>query len=164
MVMEISWKWWRSIWGWRLLRSAVRLRKGVLVSVERWTIAKLPYRYVERSTKLKVTRAGVVWNQNVSNFHNSTQNSSRARFCQDANFNPSYAPGQHRFLSLLSYTYAQSSSLLFNQSTTCNEQYQQLAELDIRYERDSHAHTPLDEFCLFRTNSIPPCSHACFYG
>lgn len=54
--------------------------------------------------------------------------------------------GSIALLSLLPYTYAQSSSLPFGKSTTCDEQCQQLAQLGIAYERDSHAHTPLDEF------------------
>ena len=54
--------------------------------------------------------------------------------------------GSIAFLSLLSYTFAQSSSLPFSQSTTCNKQCQQLAQLGIAFESGSHAHTPLDEF------------------
>jgi hypothetical protein len=57
--------------------------------------------------------------------------------------------GSIALLSLLPDAYAQSSTLPFSQSTTCNEQCQQLAQLGIAFERDSHAHTPVDEFYSF---------------
>jgi pimeloyl-ACP methyl ester carboxylesterase len=54
--------------------------------------------------------------------------------------------GSIALLLRLPYTFAQSSSPPLNQSTTCNEQCQQLVQLGIAFEASSHAHTPLDEF------------------
>jgi pimeloyl-ACP methyl ester carboxylesterase len=54
--------------------------------------------------------------------------------------------GSIAFVLLLPYTFAQTSSPLLSQSTTCNETCQQLVQLGVAFEADSHAHTPLDEF------------------
>lgn len=49
-------------------------------------------------------------------------------------------------LSLIASSHAQNISQLISESNTCDAQCQQLVQLAITFEHDSHANTPLDDF------------------